>query len=385
MLGARVLTTTEELAEFAERALRSPAIGIDTEFMRERTYYARLCLIQCSLADETVIIDPFAVEDLSPLFDVLRDPHVLKVFHAGTQDLEIFYQLMGTTAAPVFDTQLAANLAGFPQQTGYGALVKELIGVQLDKADTFTDWARRPLTSAQTDYAHDDVRYLLPIHDKLMESLARDERIGWLEKDFARLANPAFFAVVPEEQWRRVKRVSSLNRRQLGVAREVAAWREREAQERDMPKRWVLSDESVIEIARRMPVSEDDLDAIRGVKDKLPRRRFGGVLKAVAAGRAIPDDALPTLERRGRRPAQDTDAAVDLMVALVRKRAREHGVAMPILASRDDLERLASGDRSAHALLEGWRAEIVGDELLSLLEGRIGLALKDGVLEIEER
>ena len=380
-----MLTTTKALAEFAERARAEAALGIDTEFMRERTYYPRLCLIQCSLENETVIIDPFVAEDLSPFFDVLRDPHVVKVLHSGTQDLEIFYRLMGSAALPVFDTQLAANLAGFPQQAGYGTLVKDLLGVQLDKAHTFTDWARRPLSKAQIEYAHDDVRYLLPIYDKLRESLARDERIEWLQKDFARLADPAFYEVVPEEQWRRLKKVSALNRRQLAVAREVASWREREAQTRDMPKRWVLGDESVIEISRRMPETEDELAAVRGITDKLPRRKYGGVIKAVKAGRAVPDDELPVLERRRRRPGQDTDSAVDLMVALVRRRAREHGVAMPILASRDDLERLASGDREAHALLEGWRREIVGDELLELLEGRIGLALKNGELEIEKR
>ncbi len=214
-----MLSTTEDLAEFANRARNAPAIGLDTEFMREKTYFPRLCLVQLSLADGTVIVDPLAIDDLSPLFSVLRDAKIVKVLHAGTQDLEIFYRLMGTTAAPIFDTQLAANLAGFPQQTGYATLVKDLLGVQLDKADTFTDWARRPLTKAQVEYAHDDVRYLLPVYEKLKGSLQRDERIEWLQQDFDRLADPAFFEVVPEEQWRRLKRVSGLNRRQLAVAR----------------------------------------------------------------------------------------------------------------------------------------------------------------------
>lgn len=380
-----MLSTTEDLAEFVDRARGAPAIGLDTEFMREKTYFPRLCLVQLSLADGTVIVDPLAIGDLSPLFSVLRDTKIVKVLHAGTQDLEIFYRLMGTTAAPVFDTQLAANLAGFPQQTGYATLVKDLVGVQLDKADTFTDWARRPLTKAQVEYAHDDVRYLLPVYEKLKGSLQRDERIEWLQQDFDRLADPAFFEVVPEEQWRRLKRVSGLNRRQLAVARAVAAWREREAQRKDTPKRWVLSDESIVEIARRMPAAAEDLAAIRGVPDKLARRSYGGVLQAVAGARALPDDALPILERRRRKPAQDTDGAVDLMVALVRLRAREHGVAMPILASRDDLERLAAGDREAHALLEGWRRKIVGEELLALLDGRLTLRVKDGLLEVHKR
>jgi len=380
-----VLSTTEDLAEFADRARSAPAIGLDTEFMREKTYFPRLCLVQLSLADGTVIVDPLAIGDLSPLFSVLRDTKIVKVLHAGTQDLEIFYRLMGTTAAPIFDTQLAANLAGFPQQTGYATLVKDLVGVQLDKADTFTDWARRPLTKAQVEYAHDDVRYLLPVYEKLKGSLQRDERIEWLQEDFDRLADVAFFEVVPEEQWRRLKRVSGLNRRQLAVARAVAAWREREAQRKDTPKRWVLSDESIVEIARRMPAAAEDLAAIRGVPDKLARRSYGAVLQAVTEARALPDDALPILDRRRRRPAQDTDGAVDLMVALVRLRAREHGVAMPILASRDELERLAAGDREAHALLEGWRRKIVGEELLALLDGRLTLRVKDGVLEVRKR
>ncbi len=380
-----MLTTTHELAEFAERACGQPAIGIDTEFMRERTYFARLCLIQVALAEETVLIDPLAIDDLSPLFEVLHAAGTLKILHAGTQDLEIFYRLMGATVAPIFDTQLAANLAGFPQQTGYGALVKDLVGVQLDKADTFTDWGRRPLTQAQVEYAHDDVRYLLPIYEKLRATLERDERMEWLEKDFARLADPASYEVVPEEQWRRLKRASSLSRRQLAVAREVGAWREREAQSRDMPKRWVLSDESVVEIARRAPATPDQLVSIRGVGDKLPRRRIEMLLAAVRKGQGVPDEELPVLERRRRRPAKDTDGAVDMMVALVRLRARQHGVAMPVLASRDDLERLAAGDREAHILLEGWRREIVGDELLALLEGRIALVLRDGLLDVEKR
>lgn len=380
-----MLSTTEDLAEFADRARSAPAIGLDTEFMREKTYFPRLCLVQLSLADGTVIVDPLAIGDLSPLFSVLRDTKIVKVLHAGTQDLEIFYRLMGTTAAPIFDTQLAANLAGFPQQTGYATLVKDLVGVQLDKADTFTDWARRPLTKAQVEYAHDDVRYLLPVYEKLKGSLQRDERIEWLQEDFDRLADVAFFEVVPEEQWRRLKRVSGLNRRQLAVARAVAAWREREAQRKDTPKRWVLSDESIVEIARRMPAAAEDLAAIRGVPDKLARRSYGAVLQAVTEARALPDDALPILDRRRRRPAQDTDGAVDLMVALVRLRAREHGVAMPILASRDELERLAAGDREAHALLEGWRRKIVGEELLALLDGRLTLRVKDGVLEVRKR
>ena len=376
------VTDTESLADLVELLRKAPSVAIDTEFMRERTYFARLCLIQLASDDVAAIVDPLAIDDLSPLQDLLTDTAVVKIFHAGTQDLEIFYRLFGVPTAPVFDSQVAATLAGFPQQVGYGALVKEVMGVQLDKGDTYTDWAKRPLSDTQVEYALNDVRYLPEIRRRLLGEMEREGRIEWLAADFARLEDPATYEVVPRELWRRVKRVSSLNRRQLAVAREVAAWRENEAQRRDIPKRWVLGDESIIEIARRAPKTADQLNAIRGVADKVGRGAQSGLLGAIAAGTAVSDDELPSLEKR-RRPVGDVDGAVDLMIALVRLRAREHGVAMPLMASRDDLERLAAGEKEASPLLEGWRKKMVGDELVALLEGRLELALKDGALVVE--
>ena len=215
------------------------------------------------------------------------DPAVVKIFHAGSQDLEIFYRLFGVATAPVFDSQVAATLAGFPQQVGYGALVKEVMGVTLDKGDTYTDWAKRPLSDTQVEYALNDVRYLPEIRRRLLAVMESEGRAEWLAADFARLEDPATYEIEPRELWRRVKRVSSLNRRQLAVAREVAAWREDEAQRRDVPKRWVLGDESIIEIARRTPKSGEELHAhsrrVREGRQGLPegtagrsRRRCGG-------------------------------------------------------------------------------------------------------------
>ncbi len=244
--------------------------------MRERTYFARLCLIQLASDDVAAIVDPLAIDDLSPLKELLTDPKVVKMFHAGSQDLEIFYRLFGVATAPVFDSQVAATLAGFPQQVGYGALVKEVMGVTLDKGDTYTDWAKRPLSDTQVEYALNDVRYLPEIRRRLLSEMEREGRIDWLAADFSRLEDPATYEVVPRELWRRVKRVSSLNRRQLAVAREVAAWREDEAQRRDVPKRWVVGDESIIEIARRAPKTADELlrDPWRRRQDR-PRRAAG--------------------------------------------------------------------------------------------------------------
>lgn len=361
----------------------SRILAIDTEFMREKTYFAKLCLIQVANESVAAIIDPLAVSDLSPFLDLLADPGIVKILHAGSQDLEIFYRLTDSAAAPVFDTQIAATLGGFPQQVGYGALISELLGVKLDKGDSFTDWSRRPLTATQVEYALNDVRYLPAAYEALTRKLTEGGRLLWLSNDFARLEDPATYLIVPEDQWRRVKRISSLNRRQLGVAREVAAWRELEAIRRDIPKRWVLGDESVVEVARRTPRTPADLQAIRGVSDKVGRGSTPGLLEAVARGLAVAEDDLPSLGKR-KRLVGDVDAAVDLMVAVVRRRSRENGVAMPLLASRDDLERLAGGDREDHPLLTGWREDMIGRELTRLLDGEIKLSIHDGELMIEE-
>lgn len=374
----------DTLRRVVDQFRTAEAVGVDTEFMRERTYFAKLCLVQVGTDEQTALIDPIALPDLSPLCELLCDPGIVKVLHAGSQDLEIFYRLCGCATTPVFDTQVAATLAGFPQQVGYGALVRELLGVELDKGDTYTDWAKRPLSETQICYARNDVAYLPKVYRMLKERLEAEGRIGWLAADFARMEDPATYEGDPSELWRKVKRVSSLNRRQLAVAREVAVWREAEAMRRNVPKRWVIGDESIVEVARRAPRSFDELSAIRGVGDKVGRSAAGGLLDAVARGTAVPDEELPSLKKR-RRPVGDVDAAVDLMVAVLRLRAREHGVAMPLLASRDELERLAAGEREGHPLLEGWRRGMVGEELIALLDGRIELRLDDGELVVTPR
>jgi len=376
--------TAEELKQLVEMLAGAPVLAVDTEFMRERTYWARLCLIQIGTDDVSAIVDPLAIEDLSPLWDILRDPVTLKVLHAGQQDLEIMWRLMDDTVRPIFDTQVAATLAGFPQQVGYGAIVKELLGVELDKSDTYTDWAKRPLSGTQVEYALNDVRYLPQVYRKLLERLDAHGRMPWLRADFDRLERVESFRVDPEEMFRRLKRLSSLNRRQLGVVQKVAAWRELEAQRRDIPRRWVIGDESLVEIARRCPVDAAALSGVRGVADKLSKSAYPGLLAAVKAGVELPEEDLPRLDKRKRKPA-DIDGAVDLMAALVRLRAKQHDVAVPLLASRDDLEHLAAGDRDTSPLLEGWRRSIVGDELIELLEGSLALTLVDGALDVHRR
>lgn len=375
------VSDAKALKELVEKIRGAEFITIDTEFMREKTYYARLCLIQVATDDVAAIIDPLTIEDLNPLFEILRDRNTVKVLHSGSQDLEIFHDLMGEVPAPVFDTQIAATLVGFAQQVGYGALVKEITGEVLDKSDTYTDWAKRPLSETQVEYALNDVRYLVPIYRVLKERLEREGRMSWLDADFARLEDPSTYESVPDDQWRRIKRLSSLNRRHLGVLMAVTAWREREAQRRDIPRRWVLGDESLVEVARRAPRNVKQLQEIRGVGDKLGKGSHTSLIAAVTRGLELSEDELPRLAPKRER-VRDVEGLVDIMAALVRLRAKEHKVAVPLLASRDELERLAGGELEGNPLLEGWRKKHIGDELLELLDGKISLTVKNGRLAI---
>ena len=367
----------ESLQHIADAARAAGLLALDTEFMREKTYYARLCLLQFAAGDEAWIVDPLEVRDLGPILEVMRDPSVVKVLHAGSQDLEILNRLAGGPPAPVFDTQTAATLAGFPSQVGYARLMKEMFDVDIDKSDTYTDWSRRPLTPAQIEYALADVRYLPAAYERLRERLEREGRLTWLDADFERLSDPATYADDAEVQYRRIKRASSLSRRQLGVLQKVAAWREREARRRDLPRRWIVGDETLLEVARRQPADAEALGALRGFNARALGDGGSALLAAVRAGRDMPEADLPKMPKRAR-TVVDIEGVVELMGALVRVRASEHGVAVPLLATRADLERLASGDREDNPLLTGWRKPLIGDDLVDLLEGRLTVRVADG-------
>ncbi|MBN1193440.1 MAG: ribonuclease D [Coriobacteriia bacterium] len=371
---------TQTLEMALPTLLASPVLAIDTEFMRERTYYARLCLVQIATEAEVFVLDAISLgEGIRLLSGLLTAPHSVKVFHAGSQDIEILLRATGVTPSPVFDTQIAATLAGFPTQVGYAQLAKDLAGVEIDKADTFSDWSARPLSEAQLRYAGEDVRHLITIHTLLRDRLQADGRLEWLAEDFERLADPETYAASPEEQYRRVKRASTLDRRSLAVLREVAAWREVEAQKRDIPKRWLISDESLVEIARRRVKTVDELRAIRGVNDRVASRAGSGLIEAVLAGEAVPEGELPQLPKRSRVP-RDAQPLADMLNAVVRIRAREHGVAPALLGSREELERFAGGEREGHPLSSGWRHTLVGAELEAILEGRVSIRVEDGKL-----
>jgi ribonuclease D len=376
------LHDTADLRALLDRARAHGRIALDTEFMREKTYWAKLCLVQIAVGEESAILDPLEMDDLSPLFEVLADPSVLKIVHAGSQDLEIFFRASGQAATPVFDTQIAATVAGFPTQVGYARLMKDLFDVDIDKSDTFTDWARRPLTPAQIEYALNDVRYLDAAYLELAQRLERDGRASWLADDLAHLSDPLVYTVQPDEQFRRLKRISSLSRRQLGVLQKVVAWREREAMRRDLPRRWVVGDETLTEVARRRPSDAAALGDIRGLNPRALGDGGAGLLAAVREGVESPEESLPRIEHKPR-TIVDVEGVVELMGALVRVRASEHGIAVPLLATRGDLERLASGERGDSPLLAGWRRAIVGDDLVALVDGLLTLHVSEGKIVVE--
>lgn len=377
------IATQENLAAFVERARSSSVLAIDTEFLREKTYYAKLCLLQMATDDEVVIVDPFEMDDLSVLAPLLTDERIVKLFHAAGQDLEIILREVGVLPRPVFDTQIAAALLGHTQQIGYAALVHAECGVSLKKIDSFTDWSRRPLSASQRDYAADDVVYLPRLYAGMRAALEEKGRLHWLDHDFEELSDPARYEANERERFRRLKRVSQLSRRQLSAAREVAAWRELEAQRRDVPRKWVVTDEQIVEACKREARTIDELFMVRGLSDRLSTKDARAVVSLISSALSAPPDTWPELDRCGK-SEPNVDAELDLMSALVRLRAKENGIAFPTLASHDDLARVARGYREGVDLLRGWRRAIVGEELLELLDGRLTLSL-DGGLKVERR
>lgn len=374
-----LITTDEQMREFVDRASRAPMVAVDTEFVRERHYFPRLCLVQLGTEDEQVAIDPFAVTDTEPLVRLFQDPRVVKVFHACSQDMEVLLRFLGILPRPVFDTQLAASYLGDRCQVGYGHLVGEYCHVKLTKTEAMTDWAARPLDDAQLAYALDDVKYLPSIWRTMTKELEERGRADWVLPEFEHATDPATYLRDPREAFRKVRRVGTLTRRQLATARELAAWREHRAMELDLPRRSVLSDELLIDLARVAPTDMRSLLRIRGT-DGFSAEERAQLVAACAQGLACPEDACPEADHHGHL-SLDAESVCDLMYALTRLRADQLGVAPSVLASRDDLVAF-SERRAGSPLSGGWRYEVIGRHLEDLLEGRSGLTVKDGRVEL---
>lgn len=372
------ISGAEELAEFCARIEKNHVIAVDTEFVRERTYYPKLCLVQVATYDEAASIDPILIDDLSPLARLLEDERVTKVFHACAQDLEVLQGGLGCTVRSVFDTQLGAAFLGSRLQIGLGALVKDYTGVDLAKGEALSDWERRPLDEEQLAYAEDDVRYLPRIYDRMVSELARLGRLAWMEPELSALTAKGE-RPDPMEAYIHLKRVSTLTRRQLAIAREVCAWREREAAVRNLPRRWVMTDEVVVEMCRMQPRTVQRLRKIRGT-DQLSEHACTELVAAVARGVACPAELCPRTDRHAR-PSSETQSVLDLMNALLRLVAEREGVASQLIATRDDLHDFLT-KRSKARLAEGWRYEICGRQMDRLLSGELGLTIHKGHLEI---
>jgi ribonuclease D len=357
---------------------------VDTEFMRETTYWPRLCLIQAASPDAAAVIDPLAPGlDLSPLLRVLADPAIDKVFHAARQDIEIFNNL-GVIPRPLFDTQIAAMAAGFGEQVAYDALVRQMLRIDIDKSSRFTDWARRPLSEAQLDYALADVTHLARLYPDLRHRLETSGRLEWVEAEMQALCDPALYDVDPENAWRRLK-PKRFQTRYLAVFKAVAAWRERTAQARDQPRGRILKDEAIDELASQAPTDLEGLGRLRGVPKGFGGSRFGQeVLEAISAALKDPEAYAPQIDRERASPAQNAGAVVELLKVLLKARAEDAAVAPKLIATVSDLEKIAADDNAATPALEGWRRKAFGEDALKLKRGELALVLDGARVRVVE-
>lgn len=375
------IDTPHELEAFCQQLKGSLWLALDTEFIRDRSYYPQLCLLQVSDGELAACIDPLAIDDLAPLEQLIYDPVITKVFHAGRQDLEIFLLKWGRLPQPLFDTQLAATLLGLGEQVGYGNLVETRLGISLAKGQARTDWSRRPLEPAQIDYALDDVIHLGPLYLSLFEELQKLGRENWLNEDFRVLADPATYQIPEEMLWQKIKGQQQLKGLQLAVLQQLAIWREQRAKDADRPRRWILKDEIMLEMARRQPKSTEQLERIRGVEQGLLKRQGQALLECIAKASQLPREQWPKAKKIPARLSPNQEALCDLLMAGLRLLAREGKISPAALASRRDLEQLVKGDRDLD-LLHGWKGALAGKRLLALLEGHEELLVEQGRLQL---
>ena len=381
----RTLTKTEELAEFCAQAKAGPYVTVDTEFLRERTYYAKLCLVQLALPGEgeAVLVDPLAGElSLEPLYDLFRDTGVVKVFHAARQDLEIFFTEGEVFPEPLFDTQVAAMVCGFGEQVGYETLVRKIAKAPLDKTSRFTDWSRRPLTDAQKTYALADVTHLRVIYEHLDAELEKNGRQQWLGEELAILTDPATYVVKPSEAWMRVKTRTSSGKF-LAVVKELARFREGYAQARNIPRNRVFKDDALLELASTKPQNMQELSRSRLLLREARKGEIAeGILAAVKVAQEMPADQHPRVDQK-RDKLQVNPALADLLRVLLKAKAENSGVAQKLIATAADLDAIAAGERDLMAL-KGWRAEVFGRDALRLCDGELALCARGSSVQVVE-
>ncbi len=371
-----------QLQELCVKLKNSAWLALDTEFIRDKTYYPKFCLLQISNGSVAASVDPLTIKDLSELVNIIYDEAIVKIFHAGRQDLEIFHQLWGKLPQPLFDTQLAATLLGLGDQIGYGNLVQKLTGRELEKGHSRTDWSQRPLSKEQLRYALDDVIYLgdiyLHINAKL-ESLGRDT---WLQEDFAELTDPATYTIDPEVMWQRIKGNQHLKGVQLAILQKLTAWRERMAEQSDRPRRWILKDEILVDLARRQPGDAKGLERIRGLEIGVIKRNGDVLLKLISDAKELPREKWPQAKKRTASVTTNQEAMVDLLQCCLRLIAEQEEITPSALASRRELEQIVIGNNDPE-LLHGWRKELVGDVLVGVLKGKTTPKMENGKLVLK--
>jgi ribonuclease D len=373
----KIITKTSDLKELCERAAQEAFVTLDTEFVRESTYWPQLCLIQMGLADEAFIIDPLSKElDLTSFFELLQNPHLVKVVHSGRQDVEIFYHMTSQIPAQLFDTQIAAMVCGFGESVGYDVLVQSYTKVSLDKSSRYTHWAQRPLTEKQLAYALGDVTHLRVIYEKLHAKLAKEDRLHWLEEELAILTDPKTYEIDPYNIWKRVK-VRSAKPRMLGILREIAAWREFTAQRRNVPRGRVLRDEAMLELAAAAPKTRDELSRMRGMGALLNEtKRADELLELIQKGINLPIEDCPQVKREGSAPP-GTSALLEMLKLLLKIKADKYNVAAKLIATAGDLEIIARSSDPNVPALEGWRREVFGNAALALKEGKVAIGIQN--------
>jgi ribonuclease D len=384
----RIVDSTKDLKALVGELESAPYIALDTEFMRDQTYWPKLCLLQVAAPNGVAaIVDPLGDGiDLTPFYELLKSTHIVKVLHAARQDIEIFHHQGHVIPDPLFDTQIAAMVCGFGEAASYETLSRKLAKVEIDKSARFTDWSHRPLSKRQLEYALADVTHLCVIYEALEKELKRTNRHAWVEEEMAALKEPSLYCLDAGEAWKRLKPRTS-NKRFLAILAAIAAWREREAQTRDTPRNRVIKDEALLEIAAHPPESAEALERIRAVPKGFAASRFGkGLMDALEAGRhAPPPESIE--DERPRRKREPSPAAIDLLKTLLRLRAEASGVAPRLIANADDIERLAAHEDEGVAALHGWREEVFGRDALALREGKLAIALENGhavVVELED-
>jgi ribonuclease D len=372
-----LITTTDSLAAACERLAQHPFVTFDTEFMRETTFYPKLCLIQLASEDEVVLVDPLAKDlDLAPFLALMREETIVKVVHSGRQDLEILWNIDGCIPRPLFDTQVAAMVCGYGDSVSYEQLAHDLAHARIDKSSRFTDWSKRPLSEAQLVYARSDVTHLRLVYLELARQLEKTGRLPWLANEMSILTSPKTYEAHPDDAWQRLKgRIRKP--KELAILMELAAWREREAQSRDVPRSRVLKDDAMMDIVTAAPRTPEALGHLRSIPSGFERSRAGAdIVAAVERGLERDPKTLPPLDRSARR--NFNQATVDLLKVLLKMVSEQQGVAAKILATVDDLEAIASDDEADVPALTGWRREIFGEPALALKHGRLALAVENG-------